>query len=89
MTPLPYPVEQAGYAADGSVVYVAGGITPDGVNMKVLAGKIRGLDIEWEETAPMPEPLVQPVAFITGGHLHVWGGFDPQAKTVSSKGWKM
>lgn len=88
-TPLPFPVEQAGYASDDDVIYIAGGLTTDGVSGKVLAGKVSDVSIEWTEIADMPEPLVQPIAFVTGGLLYVWGGFDPAEKSVSSKGWRL
>ena len=88
-TPLPFPVEQAGYACDGNLIYIAGGLTPDGVSGKVISGKVSDLGIEWTEIADMPEPLVQPIAFVAGDALYVWGGFDPDAKSVSSKGWRL
>lgn len=87
-SPLPVGIEQAGYACEDSTIYVAGGLTPFGVNEKVYAGKVHEDGVEWTEIASMPETLVQPVAFHSGGCLYVWGGFDPIAKTVSCKGWK-
>ncbi len=36
--------------------------------------------------ACLPEPLVQPVAFASGGSLYVWGGFNPETLEVSDKG---
>ncbi len=88
-TPLPTPVEQAGYASDGDTIYIAGGLSADGVSEKVLAGKVSDAGIEWKEIAGMPERLVQPVAFAAEGCLYVWGGFDPVEKRVSTKGWRL
>ena len=85
---LPVGIEQAGYACEDSTIYVAGGLTPTGINNKVYAGKFSDNGIEWTVLATMPENLVQPVAFHAGGNLYVWGGFDPEAKSVSCKGWK-
>lgn len=88
-TPLPVGIEQAGYACSGSTVYVAGGLTPEGVNDKVYTGTYSDGEIAWTASASMPEPLVQPIAFHAGGSLYVWGGFDPTSKTVSCRGWKL
>ena len=40
----------------------------------------------WTRLADLPEPLVQPVAFASGGRLYVWGGFNPETLEVSDKG---
>ena len=40
----------------------------------------------WTRLADLPEPLVQPVAFASGGLLYVWGGFNPETLEVSDKG---
>ena len=40
----------------------------------------------WTRLADLPEPLVQPVAFASGGSLYVWGGFNPETLEVSDKG---
>lgn len=86
-TPMPYGVEQAGYAVEGNRIFVFGGISEGRPFTKVLSGTMNEEDIVWEEIAEMPEPMVQPVALASKGRLYVWGGFDPAGKTISNKGW--
>ena len=86
-TSMPYGIEQAGYAVEGNRIFVFGGISEGSPFTKVLSGTVNESEIVWEETAQMPEPMVQPVALAHKGRLYVWGGFDPAGKTISNKGW--
>lgn len=78
LSSLPFPLEQAGAAADGDDLYLAGGVS----SMAVL----RFRDGRWQEIASLPEPLVQPVAYVNGGRLFVWGGFNPETLLAPSEG---
>lgn len=89
LTPLPTGIEQAGYSVSGPAVFVAGGISADGMNMNVYKGVISGSEVKWTVVATLPEPLVQPILFCSGEELYVWGGFDPVSKIVSSNGWRL
>lgn len=86
-TPLPYGIEQAGYAKEGNRIYIAGGLSAGNPFRKVMAGTMEGTEITWTEIADMPEAMVQPVALACNGRLYVWGGFDPEGKRVSDRGW--
>lgn len=77
---LPEPMEQCGWTRDGDTLYLVGGVGTTGV-YACTVGKYR-----WKKVADLPEPLVQPVAFATGGKLYVWGGFNPETLEVSDKG---
>ena len=84
LQPLPVPVEQAGAAADGGVLYLAGGISPGGSDAVYSCDLAEG---KWRRIATLPVPLVQPVAFASNGRLFIWGGYDPSAGDVHSGGW--
>ena len=76
MDALPFPVEQAGAAILDDVLYLAGG-----------SSVLEFRDGEWEEIAPLPEPLTQPVAYARDGKLFVWGGFNPGSLLAPSEGF--
>ena len=76
---LPFPVEQAAAARDGSDLFLVGGSTD--------APVLRCRDGVWEQIARLPQPLVQPVACARDGKLFVWGGFNPQTLLAPSEGW--
>ena len=80
LPPLPVPMEQCGWTQDGDQLYLAGGVGTTGVYVCTIGS------YEWTKLADLPEPLVQPVAFASGGSLYVWGGFNPETLEVSDKG---
>ena len=80
---LPQGIEQAGWGAEGDCLYIVGGITSDGRSDAVY----RFSRNKWERIATLPAPMVQPVAFASGGKLYVWGGFNPSTLDVYSTGW--
>ena len=80
LPPLPEPMEQCGWTRDGDRLYLVGGVGTTGVYACTVGEYI------WTRLADLPEPLVQPVAFASGGHLYVWGGFNPETLEVSDKG---
>ena len=80
LPPLPVPMEQAGWTRDGDKLYLVGGVGTTGVYACAIGA------YEWTKVADLPEPLVQPVAFASGGKLYVWGGFNPETLEVSDKG---
>ena len=77
---LPEPMEQCGWTRDGDRLYLVGGVGTTGVYACTVGEYV------WTRLADLPEPLVQPVAFASGGHLYVWGGFNPETLEVSDKG---
>ena len=80
LPPLPVPMEQGGWTRDGDQLYLVGGVGTTGVYACTVGA------YEWAKVADLPEPLVQPVAFASGGKLFVWGGFNPETLEVSDKG---
>ena len=80
LPPLPVPMEQGGWTRDGDKLYLVGGVGTTGVYACTVGA------YEWTKVADLPEPLVQPVAFASGGKLYVWGGFNPETLEVSDKG---
>ena len=83
LPPLPVPMEQGGWTRDGDRLYLVGGVGTTGVYACTVG------TYEWTKVADLPEPLVQPVAFASGGRLYVWGGFNPETLAVSDKGIAM
>lgn len=88
-TSLPMAVEQFGYAFHNHTIYVAGGMTQDGGSRAAFAGKVNKAKIEWTTLPSLPEPLVQPIAFVADGRLYVWGGFNPESKEIFTTGWRL
>lgn len=89
-TSLPFPIEQAGYASEGNRIYVVGGLSGHSASRKVVVGTVgRSRGIQWRETTPLPENLVQPAAFAYDGSLYVWGGYDPETGKCSGKGYRL
>ena len=80
LPPLPEPMEQCGWTRDGDRLYLAGGVGTTAVYACTIGEYV------WTRLADLPEPLVQPVAFASGGSLYVWGGFNPETLEVSDKG---
>ena len=80
LPPLPVPMEQSGWTRDGDRLFLVGGIGTTGVYACTIG------TYEWVKVADLPEPLVQPVTFASGGKLYVWGGFNPETLEVSDKG---
>ena len=80
LPPLPEPMEQCGWTRDGDRLYLVGGVGTTGVYACTVGEYV------WTRLADLPEPLVQPVAFASGGSLYVWGGFNPETLEVSDKG---
>ena len=80
LPPLPEPMEQCGWTRDGDRLYLVGGVGTTAVYACTIGEYV------WTRLADLPEPLVQPVAFASGGSLHVWGGFNPETLEVSDKG---
>ena len=77
---LPESMEQCGWTRDGDRLYLVGGVGTTGVYACTVGEYV------WTRLADLPEPLVQPVAFASGGHLYVWGGFNPETLEVSDRG---
>ena len=80
LPPLPVPMEQGGWTREGDQLFLVGGVGTTGVYACTVG------TYEWTKVADLPEPLVQPVAFASGGKLYVWGGFNPETLEVSDKG---
>ena len=80
LPPLPVPMEQCGWTRVGDRLYLVGGVGTTGVYACTVGS------YEWTKVADLPEPLVQPVAYASGGKLYVWGGFNPETLEVSDKG---
>ena len=80
LPPLPEPMEQCGWTRDGDRLYLVGGVGTTAVYACTIGEYV------WTKLADLPEPLVQPVAFASGGNLYVWGGFNPETLEVSDKG---
>ena len=77
---LPVPMEQCGWTRDGENLYLVGGVGTTGVYTCKIGTYV------WSKIADLPEPLVQPVAYASGGKLYVWGGFNPETLGVSDRG---
>ena len=77
---LPVPMEQCGWTRDGENLYLVGGVGTTGVYTCKIGTYV------WSKVADLPEPLVQPVAYASGGKLYVWGGFNPETLDVSDRG---
>lgn len=77
---LPVPIEQAGSSRCGEELFLCGG----GGVYSCRIGEWR-----WTLAAPLPMPLVQPVAFASPDALYLWGGFNPESLEVPSCGWKL
>ena len=82
---LPEGVAEAGWALDGEHLFLVGGVSASGKSDAVYHCEKAGG--KWSRLASLPVPLVQPVAFASGGKLYVWGGFDPAVLEVYSEGW--
>ena len=80
LPPLPEPMEQCGWTRDDDRLYLVGGVGTTAVYACTIGEYV------WTRLADLPEPLVQPVAFASGGSLYVWGGFNPETLEVSDKG---
>ena len=80
LPPLPVPMEQCGWTRDGDRLFLVGGVGTTGVYACTVGA------YAWTKVADLPEPLVQPVAFVSAGKLYVWGGFNPETLEVSDKG---
>ena len=74
---LPVPLEQCGWTQCGENLFLAG---QDGVFC------CREGEYVWQKLCDIPEPLVQPVAYATGGKLFLWGGFNPQTLLAPDTG---
>ena len=85
MPPLPEGVAEAGWASEGEHLFLVGGVSASGKSDVVYHCEKAGG--KWSPLASLPVPLVQPVAFASGGKLYVWGGFDPTTLEVYSEGW--
>ena len=68
LPPLPEPMEQCGWTRDGDRLYLAGGVGTTAVYACTIGEYV------WTRLADLPEPLVQPVAFASGGSLYVLPG---------------
>ena len=77
LPPLPVPMEQCGWSKDGETLFLAG---RDGVFCCREGAYV------WQKLCDIPEPLVQPVAYATGGRLYLWGGFNPQTLLAPDTG---
>ena len=77
LPPLPVPMEQCGWSKDGENLFLAG---QEGVFC------CREGEYVWQKLRDIPEPLVQPVAYATGGKLYLWGGFNPQTLLAPDTG---
>lgn len=84
---LPVPIEQAAAAHDGQKLYIAGGLTNGAPSLGVYVCDISAGG-EWNMTAELPEPMVQPIAAVTERYLYIWGGFDPARKTAADYGFR-
>lgn len=90
LSDMPYSLDNAAGALMGRRLYVSGGLH-DGVPSK----RAFVLDIdknEWKELPPLPGiQRVQPVASVQNGAEEkifiIFGGFDPQSKSVLKDGW--
>lgn len=85
---LPFAVEQGGWAKSGSVLYLAGGLTDGRPSLAVLACDTQDCCRQWKVVATMPEAFVQPVLYVHGETLYIWGGFDPQSRAVADYGFR-
>ena len=80
---LPEPMEQCGWTRDGDRLYLVGGVGTTGIYACIIGEYV------WTKLADLPEPLVQSVAFASGGNLYVWGGYNPETLEVSDRGLVM
>ena len=74
---LPVPMEQCGWTQSGETLFLAG---QKGVFC------CREGEYVWKKLCDIPEPLVQPVAYASGGKLFLWGGFNPGTLLAPDKG---
>ncbi len=85
---LPFGVEQGGWSMYGSVLYLAGGLTDGTPSLAVLACDTQDCGRPWKVVATMPEAFVQPVLYVHGETLYIWGGFDPRSRAVADYGYR-
>ncbi len=84
---LPFEVEQAGAATSAERLYLAGGLTSQGVNESLLVCDLR-TGARWRELARLPERMVQPVLVATPKAVYLWGGFDPLTGRCIPNGYR-
>ncbi len=61
LPPLPVPLSSAAAASSGSVVYLAGGLTPEGSTNALWRLDTENIAAGWKKLADMPLPLVNSV----------------------------
>lgn len=82
---LPYGIDNAGAAAIGSKVYLAGGNGSDGLpGRELLCLDLDDLSRGWQALKPMPgDARMQPVVAAADGAVYIFGGFA--GRTPSSE----
>ena len=87
---LPCGIQEAGAAYYGGLLILAGGM-PDQVGHDENNGAgiyaCREGEYEWARIGSLPEPMVQPVAYLSGDRLFIWGGFNPSTLKLPKEGW--
>lgn len=86
---LPVKIDQAGFTNIGNSLYIAGGVANGVPSSSVINGTFDGKNVIWKEISRLPEPMVQPVVFVNGKSLYVWGGCNPATGDVISKGYML
>lgn len=86
---LPVKIDQAGFTNIGNSLYIAGGVANGIPSSSVFNGTFDGKNVIWKEITRLPEPMVQPVVFVNGKSLYVWGGCNPATGDVISKGYML
>ena len=86
---LPVKIDQAGFTNIGNSLYIAGGVANGIPSSSVFNGTFDGKNVIWKEISRLPEPMVQPVVFVNGKSLYVWGGCNPATGDVISKGYML
>lgn len=73
LTPLPVPVSNAAAASAGSVVFIAGGLTPEGSSRSLWSMDTDDVASGWRRHADLPLPLINSVmAAVNGNEPELW-----------------
>ncbi len=89
-TRLPLKMAHFAFAASDEAVYLAGGITEDGLLKQVLELRADGDEVTIHALPNLPKALVYGAAAIANGRLYIVGGqHDAAVKVASVESWSL
>lgn len=89
-TRLPLKLAHFAFAASDEAVYLAGGITADGLLKQVFELRADGDEVAITTLPDLPRPLAYGAAALANGRLYVVGGqHDTAVKAASNESWSL